>query len=501
MSLSGALSIASSGLGAVNQQFQLVSQNVANASTPDFATETSSTSSLAAGAVGLGAQSGAVQRVLDQQLQASLFTQNATVAGWQTQQSALQRIDAVQGTPGQANDLASLLGQVQGAFSSLNNNPSSVTQQQQVIASARALTSQLNALSSAVTTGRQQAQANLLSDVGTLNTSLARIGTLNQQIIQLQAQGQSTADLANQRDAARDQLSKLLNVSSLQQPNGNMLLMTPSGLMLPTTGGTPFATASVNPGPTSTYPSGGIPGITLGGMDVTAQLRGGSIGGNIALRDTTLPTIQAGLDEFAQTLTTRFANQGLQLFTDPTGIAPAPTGPNTQSGYVGYAAAIGVNPTVGATPSLVRDGTQAVAGFTPNPAGGPAGFNTLISNILTYAMGNQSQPGVSQPAPATTGLGPTGALSLGFTAPTDLPGFGAALETAQAQISSGANAAVSNETAVQTALQSRMSATSGVSMDTEMSHMIQLQNLYTANARLIGAIQSMWTQTLDMVTR
>ncbi len=52
---------------------------------------------------------------------------------------------------------------------------------------------------------------------------------------------------------------------------------------------------------------------------------------------------------------------------------------------------------------------------------------------------------------------------------------------------------------MQSALQSRMSANSGVSMDTEMSHMIQLQNLYTANARLISAVQTMWTQTLQMV--
>jgi flagellar hook-associated protein 1 FlgK len=36
-------------------------------------------------------------------------------------------------------------------------------------------------------------------------------------------------------------------------------------------------------------------------------------------------------------------------------------------------------------------------------------------------------------------------------------------------------------------------------MDTEMSNMIQLQNSYGANARVIAAVQSMWTQLLSSV--
>lgn len=73
------------------------------------------------------------------------------------------------------------------------------------------------------------------------------------------------------------------------------------------------------------------------------------------------------------------------------------------------------------------------------------------------------------------------------------------MQTAQAQVSADASTALANEKSVQGALLEKMSANSGVSMDVEMTHMIQLQNLYTANARLIGAVQSMWTQTLQMV--
>ena len=78
---------------------------------------------------------------------------------------------------------------------------------------------------------------------------------------------------------------------------------------------------------------------------------------------------------------------------------------------------IQVNPAVQADPSLVRDGTDTIAGsptgaapFTPNPPGGPAGFSTLIDNVLTYTLGADVQDGVTQPASNTTGLGAAGTL-------------------------------------------------------------------------------------------
>jgi len=38
-----------------------------------------------------------------------------------------------------------------------------------------------------------------------------------------------------------------------------------------------------------------------------------------------------------------------------------------------------------------------------------------------------------------------------------------------------------------------------VNMDTEMAHMIQLQNAYGANARVMSTVQAMWTQLLQAI--
>jgi flagellar hook-associated protein 1 FlgK len=386
MSLTGALSIAAGGLANVNRQLGVVAQNVTNAGTPGYLTEVATQSSLSTGDQPMGVAAGPARREVDTALQASLFAQNGVVAGLQTTQSALQQIDGVQGTPGQPGDLTGLVGALGNAFSSLENDPSNQAQQSRLVNAASALTGQINALANAVGAGRQAAQNSILAEVGQINSTLGTIGSLSDQIMAARAAGRSTADYENQRDNALSSLSSLIGVRSLEQPDGDLLITTTGGLALPTRGNTgQLATSAVTVGASSSYPGGGIPAITLNGVDVTASLGGGQLGANITLRDQTLPGYQAQLDEFAETLSNRFAQQGLALFTDPAGNVPVATPPPTQSGYIGYASIIQVNPAVATQPSLVRDRTNTIAGsptgasaFTPNPPGGPLGFNTLI---------------------------------------------------------------------------------------------------------------------------
>jgi len=250
--------------------------------------------------------------------------------------------------------------------------------------------------------------------------------------------------------------------------------------------------ANVQPG--STYPAT-IPAVMLGGSDVTSQLQGGQIGASITLRDNTLPTDQAELDEFAQNLAGRFDTEGLRLFSDPSGNVPAASAPPSpvQSNYVGFAGTIQVNAAVQAQPSLVRDGT---GGGNPNNL---AGYTDLIQKVLTYTFGTNLSTGVQWPASSTSGLGVTGTLNAPYMAPSTIGGLAATMLASQAQQSSAVSTQVDAEQAVQTTLSNKLSTQSGVNMDTEMSHMIQLQNAYGANARIISTVQAMFNQLLQAV--
>jgi flagellar hook-associated protein 1 FlgK len=506
MGLEGALGIASGGLADISLGLSVVSQNVANASTPQYAEESATQTSLSAGGQGFGVSAGLVVRRGDPALEAQVAAQVSQGAAAQTTSAALSALQPVLGTVGGGNDLGSQLTAVQAAFSALLADPGDATQQGAVVDAAQTLARGIQTVSDSYGQARQSAQDTLVTDVGSLNAALSQLGTLGRQIVRLQALGLSTADLQNQRAQAEGSISQLVDARFVAQANGDVTVLTAGGAQLPTDGSQALSLAAATTGAQTTYPGGGLPGIMLGGTDITAQMTGGAIGAGLALRDATLPTYQASLDEFAHSLSTRFADQGLTLFTDGGGTVPASTGPAPQDGYVGYAGAIQVNPAVVADPSLVRDGTQAVAGsaggasaFTPNPTG-DAGFDTLIDRVLTYTLGDQVQQGVAQAPIATTGLGQGGTLDAGFGAQTNLGSYADALTAAQAAGSSDADAQASDAQAVLTSLQGKLTSETGVSMDTELGHMVALQEAYGANAKVIGAVQAMFTETLAMVT-
>jgi len=511
MGLDTSLLIATGSLANINRQLALVSQNVANANTPDYARGVSQQTSAAAAGQGMGVRSGVVTRDIDLSMQADLFSQNAAVSATATRQGALARIDAAQGAPGGGTDLPSRLGALGDAFSGLRTDPGSAVQQSRVVSTAGDLAGQIRSMAATYASTRQAAQDSLAADVGTLNRTLREIGGLSDRVVRAQAEGTSTAEWENQRDAALTQLSGLVDVRVLRQPSGDLLLLTGASTILPTRGGDAFSLASATLTPVGYYagpgqPDQGAPGIMLNGTDVTAGLAGGSIGAGLTLRDTTLPGYQAGLDEFAQTLSTRFDQQGLALFTDAAGAVPAPAGPPAQAGYIGYASLIRVNPAVAADATLVRDGTHDVAGggagasgFTTNPPGGPAGFSDLVARVTGFALGAQVQPGVAQAPALDTGLEPSGTLPGIRSATGDLAGLATGLVAAQAGDSARANATMDDEATVRLALHTKVTSRSGVKVDTELSMMVQLQASYATTAKLVSAVQTMWNQTLQMV--
>lgn len=506
-----ALSVAASGIANVNRNIGLLSHNIANAGTPGYLREVHNQRAATGGGLAMGVASGPATRDVDAALQARLLTENAVAEAANLTAQSLAPLEAAHGKTGAGGDIPALLADLESGFSTLASDPASATQQNAVVGQAGALTAQIRNVADTVDTLRQNAQDDVVARVAALNTALGRIGELNAQIVRLRALGSSTADLENARDAAAADASAQVELRAMVRPNGEMVLATTSGLQLPTLpGGPQLSVQAAQLGPSAAYPAS-VPGVMLGGIDVTVQFSDGrtgtgGIGAALLLRDTTLPGFQGELDEFAETLARRFEEQGVRLFSDPAGALPAAVGVPRQSAYLRFANTIQVNPAISANPAFVRDGTGAVAAapggptaFTPNPPGGPAGFTTLITRVLSYALGDQVAAGVPQPAPNLSGMGPTGALNSPMNAPGPIAGFATALVARQTVASGDAASAATAAGDVQTALTQNMSDRSGVNLDTELSSMVVLQNAYAANAKVIGTLQQMWSALLQAV--
>jgi flagellar hook-associated protein 1 FlgK len=449
MTLNTALAGASSGLASITQQLATISQNVSNANTPGYVRETTQIQSAVAGGAGIGVRVGVATRTVDAALQREVFGAGGSVAGDQARQDALSAIDAASGTPGSGQDLASLVGGLRDAFSTLAFDPANAAQQNQVVNQASALARGVNTLGGVIQSQRQSVQDSLVADVQAANAALGAIGQLSDQVMAAKARGESTAGLEDQRDVAMASLTQLTGAQFYKQPSGDVLAVS-GGTLLPLRQAPgPLAISAATMGPGSTAPP-----LTVSGA--AESVAGGKIGAELDLRDTVLPGLQSNIDQFAQSLATGFAGQGLTLFSTSSGVIPAASAP-------GFAQTIQVNPAVLATPSMVRDGA------TPS---GAAGDTTLIQTVLTNVLG----------AGAAT-----------------ISGLATALVASHATLAAAASSRLATDQAVQTGLVAKLSAGTGVSVDSEMADMVKLQNSYGANSRVIGAVQAMWTQLLSAI--
>lgn len=469
MSLQGSLSIASSGLLAIQGQIDVVSQNVSNANTSGYVAETAANVAVQAGSVPAGVRIGAATRIVAPALQTSLYAQNAGVssasilsASWSRIVSALGSTDASTGSTG---SLTEGLANLQTAFTTLESDQTNTVGRSAVVAAGQDLASRFNALAGTLATSRQDAENGLGDDLATANQALAEIGATSSEITRLRTSGQSSASVEDQRDAAMTTLSNVLDVKFTETSSGDMLVSTPNGIILPTdpAQGT-LSMAAATLGPADSYPAT-IPGIMLGGLDVTKQLGGGSLGAHLTLRDTDIPAAQSSLDGLAVSVAQAFHGQGLDLFADGGGNVPqAVAGATPPAGQLGYAAAMQVNPAVAGTPSLVATGTGAPA----------SGGSFSVAGVVTGSFsGRGSAPSVFDGATALSAQ------------------WGARAQSAASDLT--------NSSAAQASIASAITNVSGVSIDAEMSKMVALQNSYTANAKIIAAVQSMFSSILNAV--
>jgi flagellar hook-associated protein 1 len=510
MSLDVALTAARTGLALVNRQLAQSAADIANAGTPGYSNKRVEGRAVVAEGRGYGVRDLPTQRAVDEALRSRLDGARSARAGAALREELLGRIETAQGSIEGARSIGDLTANLRTALTDLRGAPSEPVRQSGVLLAADDLARSFRDVSAAITDARQAAQDTMRGEVDTLNAELRQVARLTAEIRSGVALGQSVADLEDQRDASLAKLSEVLDVRVLRREDGNITLFTRGGLLLPLerNGADPFSVADASTGPAAYYgpPGGTLPGVMLNGQDVTASLAGGRLAAARELRDATLPRMQAELDIAAGQLAHRLEGQGLRLFTDAAGAVPDVSLPYATSGMLGFSAAIRVNPAVAADPRLLRDGTHAVAGspggpsaFTPNPTTGPAGFTTLLDRALERAFGAEAQPGVAHVGFATAGLGPNGLLASTLGNPGAIGDYAAQLVAGHSGEVAAAGAARERSGALEASLGERFSNSAGVDVDAEMAMMVQLQNAYAANARVLSAVQQMYDQLFAAV--
>jgi flagellar hook-associated protein 1 len=458
----GLLTIGQSALLTQQKAIDITGNNIANVNTPGYSrqrltikqndpvridNQTMST--------GVTADAG-IQRFYDQFLGAQLTTENESLGRWDAQKQALEKAELMF-NDSEDNGLSNAMSEFWNSWQDLSNNPSGVAERTSLVSAGQYLASTINQTYSNLQNLKGDIDTHVTDVVGSINDMVGQIAELNRKVGQVEVTGHNANDFRDERDQLVFNLSKLIDIQSFEDGNGNVNVMVGNGK--PLVDGT--ATWDL-----STADNGGVQDVFWNAsdgtsVDITSQLSGGELKGWIYTRDDSITGYMSQLD----TLAANVIGEVNPLHAAGTTLdSVTTTGVNFFSGT--GAADITVNSAIEANTDLIA---AASAG-----EGLPGGNSTAmaIANLQSAA----TMPGSST--------------------------FGAYYNSLVGKVGADVQSANFNQehqTTMVDNLQQYQQEVSGVSLDEEMVNLIQFQQAYNAAAKLITTANDMVDTLMGMV--
>lgn len=471
MSISSSLSNALSGLNVTSRMAEVVSENLANALTEGYGRRSLETSST----VG-GVRIDGITRSVDRGLLGDRRLAEARLTADQRTVAMLGKIESLIGLPDDSNSITGRLAAFESALVSASADPASEQRLSQVNATLGAVVTKIQQDSSGIQKLRQDADAAINRDIGSLNSNLKMLESLNADISRARSSGQDPSSLFDARQQVIDEIGGIVPVRELDRGNDQIGLMTTSGLILIDGKAAQFEFSRT---PTivadMSLSSGGLSGITRDGVPLDSnngfgRLSGGSLEAAFVLRDDSLVSAQQGLDEVALDLITRFNNPLVDPTVGTTGLLTDSGGPANPADIVGLSSRIAINATVdpsqGGSLSNYRDGVGAVIA-------GPTGNSAQLDRWLGALIDSSGAPVMTAADRMATFTSKIGAnridaeKELSFTA---------------ARWDSLHNAELAT----------------GVDTDVELQNLLRVEQAYAANAKVIQTISAMMQQIMEI---
>jgi flagellar hook-associated protein 1 len=478
MSITSALGAALSGLSVTSRQAEILSSNVANATTPGYARREVGLRAAVLDGTGQGVQMTGITRDVDRQL---LGERRLSQAGAGDRGIRAAFMASVEKAMGPADGPASIAGRIAAfdqALIEATGRPDSDARLANVSLTAQSLLGSLAHATDDIQAARATADLRISQDVGLLNTTLSQLKELNDSMLGFTSAGRDISALMDERQRLVDTISAIVPVREIARPMNQMALYTTGGVPLLDGRAAVFGFAPTRTiTPEMTQALGGLSGLTINGRPTDAggsnsPILGGTLAAQFAVRDELAVVAQGKLDAVARDLAERFGAPGL----DPT-LPPGAPGLFTDGGglvlplnEVGLAGRLTLNaaadPAQGGAHSRLRDGLGAVTV-------GPPGNGTLLSALRQALV-------------ATQPLGSTGFMAgtRSFAAlASDLLSDGSILRLAAEQDQAFATGRLTALTDVE--------AQNGIDTDQEMQALLVIEKNYGANARVVQTLNEM----------
>lgn len=383
------------------------------------------------------------QRFVESQLRYE-YQQNSQ---YQSDELLLTQVENIFGEPGDSG-LANVMAEFWNSWSDLANDPESQTARTLVADKGELLSNTFNRVHSDLVNLQEEIGSDVISKVDEINRLVVQLGELNEKI-----SGNLSDDLMDERDVLLNDLSKLMNIDVSENSNGMVTVATNGNILV--------ASNYVNELTTDIESGDGTVTIKVGLVDGANEITvaSGELGSLLDISRNEIPEYLNQLNYMARELAERVNavhSSGYSL----TGV----TGLSFFSEEVTGAADIHINSAISDDPSNI-----ASSGALDTPGDGSIAQALADIQNETFMMngtaGDFYQSIVSQ--------------------------IGSSLQEASFLRSS--------QELVVTSMENQRDSVSGVSLDEEMTMLIEFERGYEAAAQLISTVDELMSTVINMV--
>lgn len=483
MSISSTLSSALSGLNASARAADVVSSNIANAMTEGYGVRTLDLAARQIGNEGSGVRIVGITRQEDTILIGQRRSASADLAASQTMADFMARLETMIGAPDDPGSLSARMADFEGKLISAANAPWNATHLSGAVQGAQAFADTLNSLSDSIQDERKRADTGIGQAVDQINAALEGLAELNKRILSVGASGGEVASLMDAQSQLVEQIAPLIPVQTRRDNSGKLNIYSDDGhVLLSHRAATLGFDATPAMDPYLSIDNATLSGLTIDGREMRMDgsypaFDGGQLSAMFDVRDTLAPEAQARLDGIAMDLAERFDAAGL----DPSVAVGAPGLFTDQDTLVdgvnelGLAARLQVNSAVvpedGGAVWRLRDGMGAT---TEGPTGNATFLTAQIDALAATRMTGSA-------AFSNTQRSMSGLISENLS----LAGLSR----------STADMALSRSSAQHTALETAELA-GGVDTDAELQHLLRIEHMYAANARVIQVAEELMDELM-----
>ncbi len=452
------LHIALKGLQAQQKGMEVTGHNIANANSKGYSRQQAvlvpgDSIEVSGLRLGTGVDVATVRRMRDDFLDAQTRSTGTQLGYWEAKQDMLRQVEVVYMEPS-ANGLSNLMTRFWDSWQELSKNPESSAVRVSLVQNATALAGGINKVHADLVSVIEDIDASLEMTVTDINTKTSQIAQLNEQIRSSQSAQQAPNDLLDKRTLLINELSEMVDIQVQVTENGMVDIYVGGRALVSGINFQKLAVDKTGTGmeikwdgaPTQTFTASG--GKLKGLLDVRTEIKDSYLANLDTLAETLITAVnnlhQAGYD-----LTSDVDNTGNDFF-EP---LPSPV-PSDYSA----AASIKVSGKIAGNPSKI-----AAASSADSPGDGSVALD------------------IAQLKQAAVLSGGTATFDDFYTDSISRLG----VNTREA------NRMVENIDAMKQQIERRQEAVAGVSLDEEMTNLMQYQHAFAAAARVISTIDEM----------